>query len=314
MIKILLAILSIKIVSFSTYLTTEILAKYIYSYSKYLKESKKIFLLIYSGLLFVLLPLITSINLSLHGESKLAYYNIIYNVILDATISSGILILISRKEEKIIINKKIILVCSLIFTINIFLIIKGFLDILDSYILFFLFIFSFIFLLKGEFKSKIPKTSENNEKSLDILLKILLILISFCIFIICGQILSYLSLYLNSILNNVSLVAYIINLLSNTLPTLIFGYFIYKESKNFEESHIVTLGQFLYSFTICIGIISGIYPIIFTNKDVLAIISSFLALYSSFVILNLYAYGYNLPKEVGIFLIILGFLLGLTTI
>ncbi|MEM1804806.1 MAG: hypothetical protein QXI77_02295, partial [Nanopusillaceae archaeon] len=137
MIKIFLIILSIKLAALSTYLTTKILTKYVYSYSKNFEEMGKIFLFIYSGLIFILLPLITSINLTLIGEPNLAYYNILYNVLLDITISSGILILISKKDERIILDKKIIFITSLIFTINIFLIIKGFLNILDSFILFF---------------------------------------------------------------------------------------------------------------------------------------------------------------------------------
>ncbi|MEM4511441.1 MAG: hypothetical protein QXD25_01360 [Nanopusillaceae archaeon] len=314
MIKIFLIILSIKLAALSTYLTTKILTKYVYSYSKNFEEMGKIFLFIYSGLIFILLPLITSINLTLIGEPNLAYYNILYNVLLDTTISSGILILISKKDERIILDKKIIFITSLIFTINIFLIIKGFLNILDSFILFFLFIFSSLFLLKNNTKKFNYINSKNNRNVVDFLSKIFFILISFIIFIICSQILSYSAIYLESILNNVPLVAYIINLISNTAPNFIFGYTIYKESKNFEEANLSIFGQFFYSFTICIGIICGILPILFTNKDIIVLLSSFIALYSSMIIFNLYTYGYSLPKEVGIFLIILGLLVGLITI
>ncbi|MEM4588127.1 MAG: hypothetical protein QXW13_01245 [Nanopusillaceae archaeon] len=314
MIKIFLAILSIKLAALATYLTTEILSKYVYSYSKNFGYMGKIFLFVYSGLIFILLPLITSINLALIGESNLAYYNILYNVLLDATISSGILILISKKDERIILDKKIIFITSLIFTINIFLIIKGFLNMLDSFILFFLFIFSSLYLLKSNIEKSNYKSFKNNKNIVDLLFKIFFILISFIIFIICSQILSYNAIYLKNILNNAPLVAYIINLISNTAPNFLFGYMIYKESKNFEEAHLSIFGQFFYSFTICIGIICGILPILFTNKDVIVLLSSFIALYSSMIIFNLYAYGHSLPKEVGIFLIMLGLLVGLITI
>ncbi|MEM0379370.1 MAG: hypothetical protein QW038_00480 [Nanopusillaceae archaeon] len=315
MIKLVLSILSIKIASIATYLATEILAKYVYSYSKNFKDFGKIFLFIYAGLLFTLIPLMISINLALLGETNLAYYNILYNVLLDSTISSGILILISKKEESISLDKKLIFIISLIFTINIFLIIKRFLNTVDSLLLFSLFIILSIFLLNDIKKTKIYKNLEKKDHDkINILTKIFFILFSFIIFIISSQILSYNAIYLKSTLKNIPLVAYIINLVSNTAPTLIFGYVIYKESKNFEEGYISILGQFFYSFTIGIGIISGIYPILFTGKDINAIISSFLTLYSSLIIFNLYAYGYNLPKEIGIFLIILGFLISLTTI
>jgi len=303
-------IIGILFSSLASYFSVKVLIRYIYIYAESFYKKPLLFVLFYTGLINSLTIYISSINLTINREALLGYYLLLYNIALDVAIILGILILL-KKIEKIEISKNFIFAASLAFTIHLFLVLKKKLNLIDAFISFAAFIIISIILLKEEKKREFIKREELN--IIDFLLFLPFFVISIAIIYASSHLISVFIIYLNNLLKNASLSAYITNIINTLSQTLIFTIAIIEKRERIEEGLLPILGEIIFTFTIYIGTISGIMPIFFTIESLLPIVSSVFLIYISLILLNLLANEIALPRETGIMLLLLVLILGLLT-
>jgi len=303
-------IIGILFSSLASYFSAKVLIKYTYIYAESFYKKPLLFVLLYTGLINSLTIYISSVNLTINKEALLGYYFLLYNAALDAAIILGILILF-KKIDKIEISKNFIFVTSLAFTIHLFLVLKKKLNLIDTFISFASFIIISAILIKEEKEKEFIKKDRLTIR--DFLLFLPIFIISIAIIYASSHLISVFIIYLNNLLKNASLSAYITNIISTFTQTLIFSIAIIENRERTEEGLLPILGEIIFTFTVYIGTISGIVPILLPTESLLPIVSSIFLMYISLILLNLLTNGLTLPRETGIILLLLAFILGLLT-
>jgi len=309
MLNYIIAITGILFSSLTSYFSTKVLVRYIYLYAESFYRKPLLFVLFYAGLINSITIYISSINLTLHNNGLLGYHLLIYNAVLDVSIVLGILILF-KKLDRIDISKNYVFIASLSFTIHLFLILKKKLDLIDTIISFVSFIALSIILIKEEREINLLKRKEIDTS---ILFFIPVIVVSVALIIASSFLISAFAIYLNNILNNVPLAAYAINLINTLSQNLIFVLAIIENREKAEEGLLPVLGEIIFTFTIYTATVSGITTIVFSIESLLSIISSIFLMYMSLLLLNLLSRDIVLPREAGIILLLLAFMIGLLT-
>ena len=126
-----------------------------------------------------------------------------------------------------------------------------------------------------------------------------------------GDILNNISNTLQGLNLSIPLIGYAISLILFTLPDIIYGHFSWFKKKDLNVSIASISGEEISEFTIFTGILGIISPIKFSNQDTIPIISSFLVLLISIIILYISSYKKRISKWVGFLLISSGIIIGL---
>jgi len=303
-------LIGILLSSLSSYFSVKVLVKYIYLYAESFYRKPLLFILLYTGLISSLTMYIASINLTISNNALLGYYLLLYNATLDLAIVLGILTFF-RKIEKIEVSKNFVFASSLAFTVHLFLILKKKLNLIDALISFMLFIIISAMLIREEKEKGFVKREKLTIK--DFLLFLPIFIISVAIIYASSHLISFFLIYLNNLLNNTPLSAYITNIINTVTQSLIFTIAIMENREKAEEGLLPILGEIIFTFTIYVGTVSGITPVIFSGKSLLPAVSPIFLMYISLILLNLLARGVALTRESGIILILLSFILGLLT-
>lgn len=301
------------IYAFLIYLSENIILKYIGKYSKYYSSWPEHYLLIYTaGMASALQSFLPGLSLALTGNSKLGYYFQLYNVLLDYTITLGTFILAFNFERGMIDNNVLSLIMISIIA-QVFVLMFKQINFFSGSVLYLIFIIISIFLLyKYRKKSReniyIPKSSfyeyfKAMAFSLEIALAISIIYIG-------GNILNNISNTLQGSNLPIPLIGYAISLILFTLPDIVYGHFSWFKKKDLNISMASISGEEISEFTIFTGILGMISPIKFSSQDVIPIISSFLVLLFSIIILYISSYKKRIPRWVGVLLISLGIIIG----
>jgi len=305
-----LTISGILLSSIASYFSSKVMIKHIYSYAESFYKRPINFIMFYTGLIISLTVYISSINLTVLNKPLLGYYILLFNVVLDLSIVFGILILF-KKIRKFEISKDFIFALSVVFTLHLFLILKKSLNLIDSIILFITFIAVSIFLINKEKEEKSLKIKKMSTK--DFLTMLPIFILSLSIIYASSILISMFAINLNNLLGSTPLSAYIVNLISTMSQNVIVSMVILEERNKTEESLLPIIGEAIYTFTIYIGTICGISPILFSVEMLLPTISAIFLVYISLVFLNLLNYDILPPREVGLLIIILCIILGLLT-
>jgi len=125
-----------------------------------------------------------------------------------------------------------------------------------------------------------------------------------------GNMLNNISNTLQGLNLSIPLIGYSISLILFTLPDILYGHFSWFKRRDLNISMASISGEEISEFTIFTGILGMISPIKFSNQDIVPILSSFLVLLISIIILYISSYKKRIPKWVGILLISLGIILG----
>jgi len=309
MLNYVIAIAGILFSSLVSYFSAKVLVRHIYLYAESFYRKPLIFVLFYTGLINSITIYISSVNLTIHNNGLLGYHLLIYNAVLDISVVLGVLLLL-KKLDKIDISRNYISIASLSFTIHLFLILKKRLDLIDTIISFISFIVLSTILIKGEKNMNSIKKEKISSSSLFF---IPIIVISFSLILASSFLISTFAIYLNGILNNAPLSAYIINLINTLSQNLIFTLAIIQNREKAGEGLLPILGEIIFTFTIYTATISGISTIVFSAESLLSIISSIFLMYISLLLLNLLSSGITLTREIGVILILLSFIIGLLT-
>jgi Ca2+/Na+ antiporter len=301
------------IYAFLIYLSENIILKYVDKYSKYYSALPKHYLLIYTaGMASALQSFLPALSLTLSENSKLGYYFLLYNVVLDYTIALGAFIL-AFNFRKGMLDSNVLFLIMISIIAHVFVLMFKEINFLSGSILYAIFIIISIFLFyrywkKGENTTYITKGSfyeyfKAIVFSLEIALAISIIYVG-------GGILNNVSNTLQQLDLSIPLIGYAIALVLFTLPDILYGHFAWFKNKDLNISMASISGEAIASFTIFTGILGIVYPIKFSNEDVIPIISSFLVLLISIMILYIASYKARIPKWVGILLISLGIAIG----
>ncbi|NAZ26284.1 MAG: hypothetical protein GU343_01975 [Nanoarchaeota archaeon] len=301
------------IYAFLIYLSENLILKYIGKYSKYYSSWPEHYLLIYTaGMASALQSFLPGLSLALTGNSKLGYYFQLYNVVLDYTITLGTFIL-AFNFEKGMIDGNVLSLIMISIIAQVFVLMLKQINFISGSILYLIFIIISIFLLykyrkKSEKNIYIPKSSfyeyfKAFVFSLEIALSISIIYIG-------GNILNNISNTLQGLNLSIPLIGYAISLILFTLPDILYGHFSWFKKKDLNISMASISGEEISEFTIFTGILGIISPIKFSSQDFIPIISSFLVLLISIIILYISSYKKRIPRWVGILLISLGIMIG----
>jgi Ca2+/Na+ antiporter len=301
------------IYAFLIYLSENLILKYIGKYSKYYSSWPEHYLLIYTaGIASALQSFLPGLIVALNGDPKLGYYFQLYNVVLDYTITLGTFILAFNFERGMIDSNVLSLIMISIIA-QVFVLMFKQINFISGSILYLIFIIISIFLFykyrrKSEKIAYIPKSSfyeyfKAIVFSLEIALAISIIYIG-------GNILNNISNTLQGLNLSIPLIGYAISLILFTLPDILYGHFSWFKNKDLNISMASISGEEISAFTIFTGILGMISPIKFSSQDFIPIISSFLVLLISIIILYISSYKKRIPRWVGILLISLGIIIG----
>jgi len=301
------------IYAFLIYLSENIILKYIGKYSKYYSSWPEHYLLIYTaGMASALQSFLPGLSVTLAGNPKLGYYFQLYNVVLDYTITLGTFILAFNFERGIIDSNVLSLIMISIIAQVIALIFKQ-INFFSGSILYILFIVISIFLLY-KYRRKSEKSINISKNTFYEYFKAIVfsleIALAISIIYIGGNILNNISNTLQGLNLSIPLIGYSISLILFTLPDILYGHFSWFKKKDLNISMASISGEEISEFTIFTGILGMISPIKFSSQDVIPIISSFLVLLISVIILYISSYKKRIPKWVGILLISLGIIIG----
>ena len=301
------------IYAFLIYLSENIILKYISKYSKYYSSWPEHYLLIYTaGMASALQSFLPGLAVALQGNSKLAYYFQLYNVVLDYTITLGTFIL-GFNFDKGIIDSNVLAFITIALIAQIFVLIFGRINYIGGAILYLVFLFLSLYIFyKYRTKNERYLSEKNNIYeyfkasvfSLEIALAVSIIYIG-------GNILNNIANTLQSLGFSIPLIGYAISLILFTLPDILYGHISWFKKKDLNISIASITGEEIAAFTIFTGILAMIHPIIFSSIDIIPIISSMIVMYASVLILYISSYKKRIPKWVGIILIALGLVLGL---
>ena len=296
------------------HILSNLILKYIQKFYEISNVSLFILFLYISGLINSLIAFIPSLRVIIYSDPLTAFYMNFYNPLLDLTLGIGSITLLFGIKKDSIKNTLLIgyslsvisLIISLIFGVlnlysSIFLIISFIL--INSYIII-------------HYKRKRYHELANIDISWKQFLKI--VIYSFIIGASFAIIFSYpIDIITTKLLHNYKLsysfLGLLISLIVFTLPTQWFILISWKKGYDINATISTIIGESLFSYTIFTGILAGIRDIRFSTADVLPIFSSIVSLYIIFILLYLSKY-YDIPKPIGIFIMILGTIIAIATI
>mgnify|MGYP001770689622 CR=1 FL=1 len=301
----------ILIYAFLIYLSENIILKYISKYSKYYSSWPEHYLLIYTaGMASALQSFLPALAV-VYQHPKLAYYFQLYNVVLDYTITLGTFI-IGFNFDKGIIDNNVFTLIAIALISQIFVLIFKQINFIEGAILYLIFLLlSFYIFYKYRKRDEryLPEKGTPYEYfkasvfALEVALAISIIYIG-------GNILNNVANTLQSLGLSIPLIGYAISLLLFTLPDMLYGHISWFKKKDLNISIASITGEELSEFTLFIGILSMIHPIVFSTTDIIPIFSSMIVMYISVLILYISSYKRKIPKWVGFILIALGLILG----
>jgi len=310
MLNYILIIVGILFSSLASYFSVKVLVRYTYIFAEGLYRRPLLFALLYTGLIDSLTIYLSSVNLAINNQALLGYYFLLYNIASDSATIFGLLILLN-KVNKIEVSKTYIFAASLAFTVHLFLILKKSFGLIDTFISFLLFIIISALLLREERKNESIKKLNISTK--DFIVFFPFLLISVALIYASSYLISTFLIYLNNLLKNIPLSAYIGNIIETLTQDFIFAIAIIENRERPEEGLFPTLGETILTFTIYVGTVCGIEPIVFPTELLLQTVSTIFVIYISIIVLDLLANGVKLPREIGIILLFLISMLGLLT-
>ncbi|BFI73292.1 hypothetical protein YN1_2790 [Nanoarchaeota archaeon] len=299
------------IYAFLIYLSENIILKYISKYSKYYSSWPEHYLLIYTaGMASALQSFLPALAV-VHQHPRLAYYFQLYNVVLDYTITLGTFIL-GFNFDKGIIDSNVLALITIALISQIFALVFRQINFLGGAILYITFLiisFYLFYRYRKRNEKYLPEKSSAYEYfkasvfALEVALAISIIYIG-------GNILNNVANTLQSLGLSIPLIGYAISLILFTLPDIMYGHISWFKKKNLNISIASITGEEITEFTLFIGILAMIHPIVFSSIDIIPIVSSMIVMYTSVLILYISSYKRKIPKWVGFILIALGLILG----
>ncbi|BBL45868.1 calcium/sodium:proton antiporter [Nanobdella aerobiophila] len=299
--------------AFVIYLSENILLKYVEKYSKYYSSWPKYYLLVYTaGIASALQSFLPGLLVDILGKAKLAFYFQLYNVALDYTVTLGTFIL-AFNFNKGIIDKNLLVYITISYILELIFLSTKVITYFDGIILYLSFIIMSIIIFY-KYRTKKEKIEYKEENSLYSYFKALVytleIGLAVSLIYVGGNVLNNISNTLSNLGFSIPLIGFLIAIILFTLPDIIYGHLSWFKEKDLNTSIASITGEEISEFTIFTGILAMIHPIVFTNIDVIPIISTMSIMYVSILILFFSSYRGKIPRWVGIILIVLGLLMG----
>lgn len=313
-IQIIFSILSLIFYALSIYFATIIIIKYIYKYEKISNIKKHVLLLYTEGFASGLQAFLPSLFV-IKTNPLLAFYMNYYNVVLDFTFTFGIMISLAGipKRKLDTYNLAVIIVA---YIALIFFFIYGQINYIGGYILILLFFILLTYTyIHGRKKYSKYKNIDGNKISLkEAIVYSLFIALAIAVIYDGGGSLNNVANTFQNIGLSIPLIGFIFALVLFTLPNVIYEIISYYKTKNIKISTSDILGEELSEFTLFIGILAVINKIVFPSSQYVPLLSSVFGVYTSLLIMYISSYITDIPRGVGIFLIILSFIIGFLNI
>lgn len=320
MIHIIISIISLILYAFAVYISTPLIIKYVKRYEDISKIKRHVLVIYTVGFVSGLQAFLPSVFL-VNFNPLLAFYMNYYNVILDFTVTFGIMILLSgtsriESKRKFDVNQLIVLFISFILLIVLFL--YGKINYVGGIILIIsFFILSSYLYITGRKKNALSEIIEVIEKEIsltDAIIYSIIIALAISVIYIGGITLNLVSKVLESYGLSSNTIGYIFALILFTLPNIFYEIIAYRKTKNIRISTSDIFGEELSEFTLFIGLLSLFNTIIFPKSQYIPLLASVFGFYTSSLIIYMSAYVTDIPRGVGIFLITLGAVIGFLNI